>query len=679
MHSYEITGLKTCTVYDVELKGFTAAGVLRFTRETENTPKGTSSQPRKARLVTGSDTENLLYVYWEKPECDGIPDSALSLTRYDTRWKPSDGTSWMEFPITGRSELEKEYHGVLITVPGTAAENPSGASGASGGASAPALLPASSSRGSSDDESGEDSPIDHPPSIEGLQTIIYKQQDVELTASNSIGSSTSLTFSAEPTETAEPLPTKSGIWRPYDLPIGSTARINQTILEGKPLKVCTSVPGFVKHVDAAVKEWNKVIPGAFTFGNSASLPSSCGELSTNSNKDKTINNSSYDIAVMDYRSDCPAPTLQVLMGPEVQIDCYHTSCASTRRKASFAAHCHSSKSRCEAESPDAEGCASLKDMSIAGDSLPYKITGSLAYVLKGSSSSSLARIITHEIGHFLGLGDYGHGCYRLSAADTTASNMSYGMNASDVRDWQKKVATQDPAATECDSPTPTQRDKEDLHAIYHPAAFQSPKFVPEGSGDKWKLQFGLPPQDLRATLREHDTKYEYRYYNAYAYVVLYRTGTEAFQLLRNNAGKASLTTGDPIHLTPSQIEDPIVEDDEKGDNDEDDGNDKKNDTSNDWGVLVPFDADDDESDLVLKLNLTFDVGSNSALRGKEYAIAGLTRAHPAVWGGHGEPHQTFRLNLLDDDPALETWTVGDLAMVRIPPFSNAQPGAVTGQ
>ena len=189
--------------------------------------------------------------------------------------------------------------------------------------------------------------------------------------------------------------------------------------------------------------------------------------------------------------------------------------------------------------------------------------------------------------------------------------------------------------------------------------------MPEGSGDKWKLRFGLPPQDLRATLRERDTEYEYRYYNAYAYVVLYRTGsTEAFQLLRNDAGKASLTTGDPIHLTPNQIEDPT-----QG---------TSGDTSDDVGTLVPL-VDGDADSEVFKLKLTFDAGSNSALRGKEFAIAGLTRAHPAVWGGHGEAHQTFRLNLLDDDPALETWTVGDLAVVRIPPPSKAQPGAVTGQ
>ena len=71
VYSYEITGLKTCTVYDVELKGFTGAGVLRFTREVEGTPRGTPSSVRDALLVVMSKEGKEVRVFWRRPACGG--------------------------------------------------------------------------------------------------------------------------------------------------------------------------------------------------------------------------------------------------------------------------------------------------------------------------------------------------------------------------------------------------------------------------------------------------------------------------------------------------------------------------------------------------------------------------------------------------------------------------------
>ena len=181
-----------------------------------------------------------------------------------------------------------------------------------------------------------------------------------------------------------------------------------------------------------------------------------------------------------------------------------------------------------------------------------------------------------------------------------------------------------------------------------PAAFQDPSFVRKGSsGDEWQLKFGLPPTD---TLGSES-------YNAYAYVVFYRSGiTGALQLLRNNQGKASLSAGDPIHITPALIKNPAVDDDEN--------------ESNDVGARVDHVLPDGSTQKVFQLNLTFDAGEVSDLRGKQFVIAGVTRTQFAGLAG---TRASVSLNLLTDDPASETWWVGELAVVPFPARPSTSP------
>ena len=134
-------------------------------------------------------------------------------------------------------------------------------------------------------------------------------------------------------------------------------------------------------------------------------------------------------------------------------------------------------------------------------------------------------------------------------------------------------------------------------------------------------------------------------------MAFYRTGsTGALQLLKNNAGKASLTIGNPIILTPAQIEKPA-------------------DPGDDVGALEDFSLPDGTSQKVFQLNLTFDVGEVSSLRGKEFVIAGVTRAPFVESSASARPR--VNLNLFEEDPALEEWRVGELAVAKIPALSTS--------
>ena len=88
----------------------------------------------------------------------------------------------------------------------------------------------------------------------------------------------------------------------------------------------------------------------------------------------------------------------------------------------------------------------------------------------------LKRVFRHELGHFLGLADYGSGCWRLidDTATVQASLMSYGqLRDADGNPLLQPDGPADPTALDppgCGSAATTTRDLDDLHAIYHPDA-----------------------------------------------------------------------------------------------------------------------------------------------------------------------------------------------------------------
>ena len=90
------------------------------------------------------------------------------------------------------------------------------------------------------------------------------------------------------------------------------------------------------------------------------------------------------------------------------------------------------------------------------------------------------------------------------------------------------------------------------------------------------------------------------------------------------------------------------------------------------GVLVDHVLSDGSTHKVFQLNLTFDAGEVSGLRGKQFVIAGVTRTQ-FVRSASDSARVSVSLNLLIDDPASETWWVGELAAATIPTLSSSSP------
>ena len=652
LYVYKITGLKTCTVYDFKLQGYTSAGVLSFTREVKDTPKGTPSAVRDARLVVMSQSGAEVRVFWQKPACDG----GSPLTGYTVRWKYEDASTWetgdVDLPVDVNSDGNAdEYFSRMIEAMET--------------------KEIEEAEETSEESSTEVVPTEIIDGTEVLRPTTPKSRDVEVLARNALGVSQAVSFSGAPvefSEDVEPL-VDAGKWRPYALPQDAGAWLHEKLRRGETVSICTRVGDFAAGLEAAERKWNAVLSGALrveVLG--ASSVKVCGEKTATEEENEADQREKsastlFDVVLMDYRSVCAAPASPPLLvgvasgccPPTLSKsgDCDDSSCASPRRSAAASSSCGFASSTPTCSKVGAGGCALVK--AVAGDYKPDLIRGSVIHITKNVPAAELERYIVHELGHFLGLGDYGQGCRRITLNDTTKSVMSYGLQELDWRDWDRRVLTQDPEAVECETSTPSARDKADLQAIYIPDAFRNPAFERVGTtGDQWELKFGLPPQDNNQT----------KTYNAYRYVVFYRTGsTGTLQLLKNNAGKASLTTGNPITLTPAQIEKPVVADPVPPGSSNSDGS-QTNDESNDWGVLVNYIAGDATSELVFKLNLTFDVGEISSLRGKEFVIAGVTRAPFVESSASARPR--VNLNLFEEDPALEEWRVGELAIAKIP-------------
>ncbi len=109
--------------------------------------------------------------------------------------------------------------------------------------------------------------------------------------------------------------------------------------------------------------------------------------------------------------------------------------------------------------------------------------------------AELARLVRHELGHFLGLADYFAGCWRLvgAAATVQPSTMSYGqlIDSTTRAVLDQPDGTADPADCRYDHAV-TSRDLEDVHALYHPLAVQALGLEESARAGRWRLHWRLP-------------------------------------------------------------------------------------------------------------------------------------------------------------------------------------------
>ena len=532
LNSTELTGLDVCTH---EVRIF-ARGTARHTWGStivSAAPRGTTTAPdapQRFQVAAASENGDQLYVYWIRPRCDG----GARLTNYTIAYRTTGAANWTTNTTESRAgELNKQHNGHAIT---------------------------------------------------GLTT--GQNYEIRVTITNAATLTSSRTRTVTPMVRQDPAALSSlsskHAWRPYRMPPDQYALVNEKIMLGQTVLVCTSAADLVVPLDEAVVAWNaaltdnrKTTPtprsedapaGEFAFSGSASTPADCGE----------NNPHSFDVAVMDYRTNCPATSST----------CADTSCASPNRSTATANNC-AATTGCPL-SGGANGCMRFRigDSIGGGKLLPRSVQNSSGTVHIIISTDNLLR---HELGHNLYLADYGYGCHWISEDTTESSVMSYGTNH-DWRDYQRIVNTQNPQATKCQSDTITQRDKEDLHTIYHPAAFAS---LSIGTGQSGMEHFvvGSPPQDLDGN----------DYYNAYRYVILHRApqGTNP----NPNAFTQLMNGSEPVVLTQEQL--------------------VNTDPQDDVGYL-----DSNGHFVLTSVDLAGSAFANLRRRGHEFVFVGVTRGNP---------------------------------------------------
>ena len=261
-------------------------------------------------------------------------------------------------------------------------------------------------------------------------------------------------------------------WKPYeDLPYDETqVGIHPKMVRGEILNVCTeeTEADFVEKIGDAINTWNEALLsrlGRDVFGPEGDLfesTDSCG--------------SDTDVEFID-ESGVPDEDKQCVRKDEDgNIIGIPKGCAYTRK---------------------------------ADKELVPIVRGTLVVMNEWTD-----RIVRHELGHFLGPGDYKEGCAQIGSNSSRTQQ-----NLSQYPDYNSSLYSYGPETGEtetgCLSETATTRDWDDLSSLYHPDARIGVEVVnnasDEGSFD-WVLKVGDPPNDTVGNAE----------YNAHKYIVLRR-------------------------------------------------------------------------------------------------------------------------------------------------------------
>ena len=214
-------------------------------------------------------------------------------------------------------------------------------------------------------------------------------------------------------------------WRPYrGLPADTSVAIHPKLFNGRTLNVCIDESDITMKLgdgaSGAMRTLTTTLAAAVSLWNSKTGRRSIGA--------RLLQGLTHDVFEFDATNPACA-------GPDsgdvrVQLRTTVIQCGNT------------------------EGAAGCAHWEIAGD--PPQITGKLVEIAASYAYSQ--RIVAHELGHFLGLGDYGYVCPTQSARRGV---VAYRMKVSSLMAYEE---------TGCGSETVESRDLEDLSSIYHPPA-----------------------------------------------------------------------------------------------------------------------------------------------------------------------------------------------------------------
>ena len=210
-----------------------------------------------------------------------------------------------------------------------------------------------------------------------------------------------------------------GGWQPYGLPSSETAYLSEKIQRGEALSICTTVRDFVAPITAAVNHWNSTLNPAgsafqdvFTFSGRVSSLADCRELA-DGRVARIDPNNSFDIIISDYRcaeggtdadgDACPvnARVCVPIIGCATASPI--TRCTAANRDTNLA--CAGSTTACPVT---AAGCTWPNFgtwQNRPQDWAPRPVDGSAIQIIVVQD-----RLFEHELGHLLGLDDYGYEC-----------------------------------------------------------------------------------------------------------------------------------------------------------------------------------------------------------------------------------------------------------------------------
>ncbi len=516
--------------------------------------------------------------------------------------------------------------------------------------------------------------------ITGLTNGIAYHVTVQVTSSATDSSGTSLS-NFSPTLIVVPRAARGpGGWQPYQLPEDQTVSLNEKIRRGEPLSVCTTTPDFVQAITDAVNAWNNTLnptgsdfQNVFTF-NGLSHPTACGEQlhPTHGRATQIFSRNNFDIIVSDYRctptttttttttaatattttTACQAPAAQQgclprAGRPSSTVLCSYRRCTDSRTDTLY---CAATTASC----PGVLGCAWPIFFRHSGDD-PGLVEGSAVQIVASKGATDTA-LFAHELGHLLGLADYGFQCawedrvtggspdHPQITSDKLPSLFSY---SDGPRSWRAVIAnprlfTDAADYFNCRSPNITPRDEQDFRSIYRPKRFTNNRFISETTDPNgiWRLEFGDPPTDVN---RRANTGLN-TVYNAHRWLILHKAPDDETPL-----PGADCTYNDNAYTTLTA-----------------DTNKMATDTSSDDELLVftlgqlknpPSNSLGTIQNGHFRLNTNF---NTPPLRQHKFIIVGITRGDPKANDSLALGVEKSVVSLdLDGDGVLEDWTLGE--------------------